>query len=204
MAAGILFVLSAPSGTGKTTLLGRVMERIPGLNFSVSHTTRQPRNGESDGRDYHFVERGLFERMIAENSFLEWAEVHGNLYGTSAEAVARQLTAGDDVVLDIDVQGAAIIRDSGKLAAVHIFIAPPGLGELERRLRGRQTESEQTIRLRLENARQEMEAVGVYDYLVINDELEEAARVLEAIIVAERARARRRPSGEPLHFEDER
>ncbi len=202
MAQGILFVLSAPSGTGKTTLLRKVMACIPGLSFSVSHTTRKPRSGERDGEDYYFVDRQEFLRMQDRDQFLEWAEVHDNLYGTSSEAVARQLAAGRDVVLDIDVQGAAIIRNSGKMtAAVHIFVAPPALAELERRLRGRKTENEETIRLRLENARQEMQSADEYDYLVVNDELEEAAELLGAIIIAERARLRRRPSGEPVRLE---
>lgn len=201
MKKGILFVISAPSGTGKTTLLKKVMARVPGLNFSVSHTTRKPRSGERDGRDYYFVERGQFERMIAEKQFLEWAQVHDNLYGTSTMTVSAQIAAGQDVILDIDVQGAAIIRESSELEAVQVFIAPPSLVALEERLRGRNTEDEETIQLRLQNARVEMEAVGKYDYLVVNDQLDEAVEGLASIIIAERARAHRRPSGEPAEIE---
>lgn len=198
MTTGRLFVISAPSGAGKTTLLSRVMARIPGLVFSVSHTTRLPRPGESDGVDYHFVSPDDFLAMVDRGSFLEHAEVHGNLYGTSREAVRKQLEAGKDVVLDIDVQGAAILRGSGQLDAAYIFIAPPGMAELEKRLRGRGTESEERIRLRLKNARQELQAAGQYEYLIINEDITEAADLLAAIILAERARAHRLPSGKPI------
>ena len=201
MHSGILYVISAPSGTGKTTLLGRIMAEPGGLNFSVSHTTRAPRPGEVDGREYHFVTRSVFESMIAEGKFLEWAEVHGNLYGTSTEGVARQLDLGQDVILDIDVQGASILKKSAELEAAYIFIAPPSMDILEQRLRGRQTEAEEKIRLRLDNARQEMQAAADYAYLVVNDNLDEAARVLSSIVIAERARKRRAASGEPVHFE---
>lgn len=197
----ILFVISAPSGTGKTTLLGKVMADIGNLNFSISHTTRDPRKGEVNGREYHFVEKGEFESMIAQGKFLEWAEVHGNLYGTSTGGVADQLDRGQDVILDIDVQGASILQESAELEAVYIFIAPPSMDILEQRLRGRQTESEEKVRLRLENARKEMQAAGSYEYLVVNDSLDEAARVLNSIIIAERAKKRRTPSGEPVNFE---
>lgn len=198
MTIGRLFVISAPSGAGKTTLLSRVMARIPGLVFSVSHTTRLPRPGECDGVDYHFVSRADFLAMIDRGSFLEHAEVHGNLYGTSRPAVRQQLDAGKDVVLDIDVQGAAILRDSGQLEAAYVFIAPPGMAELEKRLRGRGTENEERIRLRLKNARQELQAAGQYEYLIINEDITEAADLLTAIILAERARAHRLPSGKPI------
>lgn len=201
MKKGILFVISAPSGTGKTTILKRVMERLPRLNFSVSHTTRKPRSGELHGRDYYFVERETFEQMIDEQQFVEWARVHDNYYGTSIAAVSEKLGEGEDIILDIDVQGAGIIRHSDSLAAVQIFIAPPGLKVLEERLRGRNTEDEQTVRLRLENAASEMQAAVLYDYLVVNDQLEEAVETLIAIIVAERARARRRLTGEPVNME---
>lgn len=198
MTTGRLFVISAPSGAGKTTLLSRVMARIPGLVFSVSHTTRLPRPGECDGVDYHFVTPDDFLAMIDRGSFLEHAEVHGNLYGTSREAVRKQLEAGKDVVLDIDVQGAAILRDSGQLEAAYVFIAPPGMAELEKRLRGRGTESEERIRLRLKNARQELQAAGQYEYLIINEDIADAAELLAAIILAERARSHRLPSGKPI------
>lgn len=201
MNTGILFVISAPSGTGKTTLLRQVMARLPGLNFSVSHTTRGPRPGEVDGRDYCFVSRSQFERMIADNQFLEWARVHDNYYGTSLQAVTDRLQAGEDILLDIDVQGAAIIRSAGAPPSVQIFIAPPSLTVLESRLRGRNTEDEQTLQVRLQNARSELKAAGQYRYLVINDQLDEAVETLMAVFIAERARVRRRRGGEPAVME---
>ena len=198
MNSGILFVISAPSGTGKTTILKRVMSELPGLGFSVSHTTRQPRQGEVDGREYHFVSRKTFLEMIEADQFVEWAKVHDNYYGTSVNGVTEGLADGADIVLDIDVQGAAILREGKRLPAVHIFISPPDLDELERRLRGRNTEDEATVLLRLANAAQEMGAADAYDYLVVNDQLDEAVRTLTAIIVAERARRRRRADGRPV------
>ncbi len=198
MKTGKLIVISAPSGAGKTTLLKEVMTRVNRLAFSVSHTTRAPRQGERDGVDYHFVERALFEEMIEKGRFLEYAEVHGNLYGTSRDAVDDQLTAGYDVILDIDVQGADIVRDSGVVQAVYIFVSPPSLKELESRLRGRGTESEERIRLRLKNAEEEINSAPKYEYLIINDDLEDAVNVFCSIVLAERARARRLSSGEPI------
>ncbi|KJR97130.1 MAG: guanylate kinase [Desulfobulbaceae bacterium BRH_c16a] len=198
MTIGRLFVISAPSGAGKTTLLSHVMARIPGLVFSVSHTTRLPRPGERDGIDYHFVGRDEFHSMIEQGRFLEYAEVHGNLYGTSQAAIRQQLEEGIDVVLDIDVQGAAILRNSGQMDAASIFISPPSMAELEKRLRGRGTESEERVRLRMKNARQELQAVEQYEYLIINEDLADAADLLAAVILAERARAHRLPSGKPI------
>jgi guanylate kinase len=198
MTSGRLFVISAPSGAGKTTLLKRVMEHLSGLVFSISHTTREPRPGELDGVDYHFISRAQFLAMIDRELFLEYAEVHDNLYGTSSEAIGSQLENGLDVVLDIDVQGAAILRKKGQPEATHIFISPPNLKELERRLRGRGTESEETIKLRLKNAATEIKAAAAYEYLIINDNIDEAVELLNAIILAERARAHRLPSGKPI------
>jgi guanylate kinase len=198
MISGRLFVISAPSGAGKTTLLKRVMEHLSGLVFSISHTTREPRPGELDGVDYHFISRAQFLAMIDRELFLEYAEVHDNLYGTSSEAIGSQLENGLDVVLDIDVQGAAILRKKGQPEATHIFISPPNLKELERRLRGRGTESEETIKLRLKNAATEIKAAAAYEYLIINDKVDEAVELLSAIILAERARAHRLPSGKPI------
>jgi len=198
MISGRLFVISAPSGAGKTTLLKRVMEHLSGLVFSISHTTREPRPGELDGVDYHFISRAQFLAMIDRELFLEYAEVHDNLYGTSSEAIGSQLENGLDVVLDIDVQGAAILRKKGQPEATHIFISPPNLKELERRLRGRGTESEETLKLRLKNAATEIKAAAAYEYLIINDKVDEAVELLSAIILAERARAHRLPSGKPI------
>jgi len=197
MNKGRLFIISAPSGAGKTTLLRKIMPGIDRLTFSVSHTTRAPRPGEKDGVSYFFVDRRTFIEMRRQNDFLEWAEVHGEFYGTSKDAVFSWLEEGVDVILDIDVQGAAIIRNSGLAQAISIFIAPPNLAELEKRLRGRAQDSEQTILLRLQNAKMEMLAINEYEYLIINNQLEEAARVLESIIFAERARMHRLPSGLP-------
>lgn len=195
---GLLFVISAPSGAGKTTLLRQVMKMVPGLVFSVSHTTRKARQGESDGRDYHFVDRENFSEMIGRGLFLEHAEVHGNLYGTSRLSVEEQLAQGRDVILDIDVQGAAIVKKAVLLRAIYIFIAPPSLEELENRLRNRGSENETTIALRLNNARNELRVAAEYDYLVVNDRLEEGLEMLKSIVLAERSRNRRNSDGAPV------
>ncbi|MBU0481360.1 MAG: guanylate kinase [Proteobacteria bacterium] len=195
--SGSLFIISAPSGAGKTTILKRVLADLPAITFSVSHTTRPPRRGEVDGKDYHFVDRDTFCRLRDRNAFLEWAEVHGNLYGTSIEAVRKQLDTGVDVILDIDTQGARQVRALGTLSARSIFIAPPSLAELEKRLTGRATDSEETIRLRLTNAHREMAEAGNYDHYIVNDTLEEAVTMVRAVILSERSRNRRDLSG---HF----
>jgi guanylate kinase len=195
---GQLFIISAPSGAGKTTILKQVMADLPGLAFSVSHTTRTPRAGEVNGRDYHFVDRPSFERLRTAGDFLEWAEVHTNFYGTSRSAVAEQLTAGLDVILDIDVQGASQVRSIRELAAVSLFILPPSLTELEKRLSGRGTDSAEVIRLRLENALREIAASGSYDHRIINDQLEEAVEMVKAVILAARSHCGRGRNGDPL------
>ncbi len=198
MKQGRLFVISAPSGAGKTTLLRAVMARVANLVFSISHTTRPPRQGEIDGVDYRFISRDKFLEMIDQGLFLEYARVHDNFYGTSRREVEGLLMKGADVVLDIDVQGADILRNDKIVEAAYIFISPPSLKELENRLRGRGTESEELIRLRLGNACSEMAAASRYDYLVINDDLSETIDLLVSIIVAERARAHRLPSGQAI------
>lgn len=189
----MLLVISAPSGCGKTTILQQVMANISGLVFSVSHTTRQPRLNERDGRDYHFVSREEFAAIRDQepSSFLEWAEVHGNFYGTARQTVEEQLAAGKDVILDIDIQGAEQVRRNAE--PVTVFITPPSLQELERRLRGRGTETPEQLAVRLANAEQEMQAADSYNYLIVNDKLEQAIRDLQAIIAAER-RNRRNPA----------
>ncbi len=191
MTEGILLVLSAPSGCGKTTILKRVMAKISGLVFSVSHTTRQPRPGEEDGRDYHFVSEEQFKAIRDQqpSGFLEWAEVHGNFYGTSRRDVESRLSQGLDVVLDIDIQGAEQVRRNAE--PVTVFIAPPSLVELERRLRGRGTESPESLAVRLGNTEKEMRAAGAYNYLIVNDKLKQAVLELQAILLAERCRQRR-------------
>jgi len=194
---GTLFVISAPSGTGKTTILKKVMAEVEGLAFSVSHTTRPPRSGERDGVDYHFVDRDRFRTMQEAGAFLEWAEVHGNFYGTSREAVEAGLAGGIDLILDIDVQGCRLVRAAAP-EAVSIFIVPPSWEELTRRLTGRGTDSEATISLRLANARKEMDDLDRYDFVVVNDDLARAVATLRAIVVAERSRHRRDGAGAPL------
>ncbi len=198
MTTGQLFILSAPSGAGKTTILKKVMEQVTHLAFSVSHTTRLPRNGEENGVDYHFVSVDDFLLMQGQDLFLEWAEVHGNYYGTSRPSVLEQLKLGQDIILDIDIQGAAIIARDKSVQAVTVFVAPPSLAELENRLRGRGTDSNETIELRLKNVAKEMSVAGEYDYLVINDNLEDAVSTLQAVIIAERSRGHRLPTGEPI------
>jgi guanylate kinase len=197
MTIGRLFVISAPSGAGKTTILKQVMAEIPRLVFSVSHTTRQPRVGEADGKDYFFIDQQTFREMIDNDLFLEYAQVHQNYYGTSRAAVGDLLQQGVDVILDIDVQGASILREKG-LEGAFIFIAPPNIAELERRLRGRATESEEKIAVRMQNAKAELQAAVKYDYLLINDQLIDAIVLLKAIVLAERAKQHRLPSGEPI------
>lgn len=200
MTKGLLLVISAPSGCGKTTILNQVLNTLPGLTFSISHTTRAPRPGEQNGIDYHFVDDATFLHMRDQQppGFLEWAEVHGNMYGTSAEEVEQQQQTGLDVVLDIDVQGAVQVRDL--TAPVTIFIAPPSLQELERRLRGRGSETKAAIALRLANAREELVCADTYEYLIINDRLEDAVASLKGIIIAERSRHRRHFDGQPMSW----
>ena len=200
MSEAFLLVISAPSGCGKTTILRKVMAELPGLVFSVSHTTRPPRPGEQDGRDYHFVDRAQFQELCDQHpsGFLEWAEVHGNYYGTSRQAVENKLRAGMDVVLDIDVQGAAQIQRNAE--PVSVFIAPPSLAELERRLRERGTESSESLALRLANAEQELQDTDRYSYLIVNDRLDEAVQSLQAVIIAERCRRRRSLAGTPVRL----
>lgn len=198
MGSGKLFVISAPSGTGKTTILSQVMADIERLEFSVSHTTRNPREGEEDGIDYHFVTQDNFIEMQNKDLFLESAQVHQNLYGTSIASAHSKQDQGVDVVLDIDVQGATILMDKEDIEASFIFIAPPSLESLETRLRSRASDDEDTIAVRLGNAAGEMAYASKYDYFVVNENLDEAVRLVKAIILAERAKSRRRVSGLPI------
>lgn len=188
--AGLLFIVSAPSGTGKTTLVERLVGEVPRLTMSRSYTSRPARAGETDGVDYNFVTRNRFEEMVAAGDFLEWAEVFGNLYGTCASDTVRLLASGEDVVLVIDVQGARQVRQKG-VPATSIFVMPPSLAVLEQRLRGRSKDSDAAIQRRLEVARDEVTSFGDYDYLVINDDLVGSVDRLRAIVLAERARLRR-------------
>jgi guanylate kinase len=184
---GLLFVVSAPSGTGKTTVVERLVQTIPNLSMSRSYTSRPARGGECDGVDYNFITRPRFEEMVQANAFLEWADVFGNLYGTGAADAERELAAGRDLVLVIDVQGARLVRQR-RTDTIGIFVLPPSFSVLERRLRGRSKDSEEAIRRRLVTARREVDAVEEYDYVVVNDELEACVDRIRAIVLAERAR----------------
>ena len=186
---GLLFIVSAPSGTGKTTLVERLVQITPGLRMSRSYTSRPPRPGELDGVDYNFVSRDRFEAMIEAGDLLEWADVFGNLYGTGTRDTARALESGDDVVLVIDVQGARQVRLSG-FGHVGVFVLPPSFEVLEERLRSRSKDTEAQMQRRLDVAQQEVDAVQEYEYVVINDELEPAVARLGAIVQAERSRRR--------------
>jgi guanylate kinase len=187
--AGILFIISAPSGSGKSTLVAQVRTLVEGLEFSISYTTRVPRGSETDGREYHFTSRESFQRMIAADEFLEWAEVFGNYYGTARAALEHARAAGKDLLLDIDVQGAKQVMQRMP-EAVSIFILPPSPEVLEMRLRNRsQAEhmtSEEVIERRLQQARSELEQVWDYKYALVNDVLDQATAEMRAIVLAER------------------
>ena len=170
---GKLFVVSAPSGAGKTTLVREVLNRFGRLSYSVSHTTRPPRTGEVAGRDYFFTAPDAFQAMIDGDRMLEWAKVHGNFYGTSKAFVEEQLARGNSIILDIDVQGGRQIMEK-ELDLVSLFIMPPSLDVLEQRLVGRKTDSDDVIRTRLDNAREEMAQRSFYDHVVVNDDLQTA------------------------------
>ena len=196
-AGGLLFILSGPSGSGKSTLTHRLLAEVPGLAFSVSHTTRPPRPGERDGVDYHFVTREAFIalRDRKPSGFFEWAEVHGNLYGTAVDEVRSKLARGLDILLDIDVQGArqVLARPDGQ-DAVSVFVSPPSMAALAERLE-RRGDAGDTFELRLRNAREEVACASDYAYLLVNDDLETAAAALKSIVIAERLRRRRHPDG---------
>lgn len=178
---GRLFIISAPSGTGKTTLCAAMRKRFPNLAYSISYTTRSPRANETKDVDYHFISKTQFEAHIQANNWAEWAEVHGNFYGTSAQDLNAQLTAGHDVLLDIDVNGAKQIKQ--RFAdSITIFIMPPSLGELRKRLKSRNSEPEDVIVRRIENAKDEIASKDFYDHIVVNDRLDDATEQLAAII----------------------
>jgi guanylate kinase len=186
---GLLFIVSAPSGTGKTTLCERLVQVVPGIRLSRSYTSRTARAGERDGVDYNFVSRDTFEAMVAQKEFLEWADVFGNYYGTCAADTDSLLATGEDVMLVIDVQGARQVRSRG-IETVGLFVLPPSAKVLESRLRGRSKDSEAQIRTRLEVARSEVGEYAQYEYLVVNDEVDGAVNRMRAIILAERARVK--------------
>jgi guanylate kinase len=189
----LMLIVSSPSGAGKTTLCRRLRSEIDTLRFSVSHTTRAARGAEVDGHDYHFVDVGTFKRMAAEGAFAEWARVHDNFYGTSRAEIDRARAAASGLIFDIDHQGARQLK-AAYPGAVGVFILPPSLTELERRLRGRGTETEERAARRLANARGEIEHYGIFDYVVVNDDLDRAYADLKSIVLAERCRRSRHAS----------
>jgi guanylate kinase len=201
--SGILYIISAPSGSGKTTLVNELRQYVPNLEFSISYTTRAPRGSEQDGREYHFITRGEFEAMIERDEFLEHALVFGNYYGTTKSVLQQARERGNDVLLDIDVQGERQVKEKMP-DALNIFVLPPSRAELESRLRKRSrsegVNSEETIRRRLSTARREIEKYVNYDYILINDRLEQSVDRLQAIVLAERIRR----SGKPPSEEEKR
>ena len=195
---GMVLILSGPSGSGKSTIYKAAIGDLGGIEFSVSCTTRQPRPGEVDGRDYYFITHEKFDKLVAENAFAEHAEVHGNCYGTLKSELLDRVRRGIDVLLDIDVQGAAQLRalccDSAEFceACEFIFIMPPSYEELERRLRARGTETEESILRRLANAKGEMAHANEYDHIIVNDDLARAAKEFTDLILALRNHPKRR------------
>ena len=186
---GTLFVVSSPSGGGKGSIIRRLLDvvRVPNLSYSVSYTSRAPRNGEVEGREYFFVNRNSFEEMVAAGEFLEWANVHGNLYGTAKRQVLEETANGVDIILEVDVQGAASVRKL-LVDSISVFILPPSYEVLRERLIARGTDSPQELEVRLRNAPQELSQYTAFDYVILNDHLDRAAAQLASIIDAERAR----------------
>jgi len=187
---GILFVVSSPSGGGKGTLIQRVLNKVPNLSYSVSFTTRAPRSGEVNGREYFFVTPEVFDEMVAADDFLESARVHGKLYGTTRRQVAHEIAAGRDIILEVDVQGAASVRQL-MADSVSIFILPPSFEVLKTRLTARGTDSPEELDVRLRNAPVELRDYSAFQYVIINDDAELAANQMAAIVFAERARLSR-------------
>ena len=187
---GTLFVVSSPSGGGKGTLIRHVLAVVENLSYSVSYTTRAPRLGEVDGREYFFISRDIFDEMVAAGEFLEWACVHGNFYGTAKRQVAEETAKGLDIIVEVDVQGAASVRQL-LMDSVSIFILPPSPEVLRQRLMARGTDSPEVLEVRLRNAPEELKQYSSFDYVIINDEIEKAVHQLASIIYAERARCMR-------------
>lgn len=184
---GNLFVIAAASGTGKSSLVKALLVQSPSISLSVSYTTREPRGSEADGCEYHFIDRNDFEAMIERNEFLEWAEVHGNLYGTSATWIEERMRTGRDVLLEIDWKGALQVRGRFGNAAL-VFVLPPSFVELKARLVGRGEDSADTIRRRLANAREEIAKAPLFDYVIINDSFDVALQALTHIVASQRCR----------------
>jgi guanylate kinase len=189
---GLMFVLSSPSGAGKTTLSRLLIERMPGLKMSVSATTRPARPGEVDGRDYHFMDDGSFEQMAKRSELLEWATVFEHRYGTPRAPVEAALSAGQDVLFDIDWQGTQQLREKARDDVVSVFILPPSAADLEKRLHSRAQDSDEVIRKRMSRASQEMSHWAEYDYIVINHNIDEAFAQVQSILMAERLKRERR------------
>ena len=187
---GTLFVVSSPSGGGKGTIIEHVLECVENLSYSVSYTTRAPRLKEVDGREYFFISRETFQEMVAAGEFLEWACVHGNLYGTAKNQILAETGSGADIILELDVQGAASVRRL-LMDSVSIFILPPSYEVLRERLIARGTDSAEELSIRLRNAPEELSQYSAFDYVIINDEVERAVNQLASIIYAERARCMR-------------
>ncbi|MGD2125246.1 MAG: guanylate kinase [Desulfobacteraceae bacterium] len=195
---GQIYVISGPSGAGKSSVIGLLRESVTGLGYSVSHTTRKPRGDEVNGVDYHFVDRETFKRMIENEDFVEWAEVYDDFYGTSISSLRSQTELGLDVIMDVDVQGAKNMRKHFK-ESILICILPPSFEVLENRLKGRGTDDRKTIRKRIEKAVKEIENCVWYDYLIFNDDLQEAVEETKCIIVSERCRqSRQLPKAEKI------
>lgn len=186
--SGILFAVSAPSGGGKSTVLKAIRDRYPDLGYSISATSRAPRGSERNGRDYHFVSLEKFQEMIASGAFFEWAIVHGNYYGTPRKPVEEIVDAGRDVLMDIDVQGARSLKEQCP-NAVTLFLLPPSMETLEARLRGRHTDKEDVIQLRLKNAAREISECAAFDYILINDDLDRVVQNVSSILIAEGCRS---------------
>jgi len=186
---GLLFVVSAPSGAGKTTLCKKVVSELPSLRHSISYTTRSPRSGEVNGQDYFFLDMTTFQEKINKDEFIEWAKVHGNFYGTSKDYLMQCEQEGIDLILDVDTQGAATLRSKKK--GTYIYILPPSLATLSQRLVNRQSDSEEEIARRLQRSREEILSYRHYDYVIVNESVENASEELKAIIIAEQVRVGR-------------
>ena len=188
---GQILVITAPSGTGKTTIIDIVRKNIGGVGYSISHTTRRPRQGEVNGQHYYFVDRREFEKMIEADEFVEWAVVYDQLYGTAIPSISRELSLDKDLLIDVDIQGAREIRRRFP-ESLSIFILPPSMDILKERLKGRSTNEEVDIDLRMKKALGEIQQCRDYDFIIVNDDLNQAARQIEAIIIAQRAHRKRR------------
>jgi len=188
---GQIFVISGPSGTGKTTIIRAIRESVSEIGYSISHTTREPRDGEIQGKHYYFVTGRDFERMVGEGRFVEWAYVYGHLYGTSYSSLENAMQSGEDLLVDLDIRGAEAIKGHFP-ESLSVFILPPSMEDLEARLRARATSDREDVDLRLKKAAEEVKSCREYDFIVVNDDLAHTVHEIEAIILAERAHTRRR------------